>query len=208
MYEQLSLPGLDAASRPFRPDLVAAARRERQEYGLFLAIFPAPEDAACIARAAADLCARHGLAGTPLPPARLHVTLHELGRFADTVPQAVVDAARAAARRASCPPLPLVFDQALSFARSEAFVLRCDAESDRAVARLRQPLARALRRVGLRQARPSRTPHMTLRYGGRAVPAHAIPPLRWTATRFALILSHLGLAHHQWIDQWPLAEAA
>ena len=76
--------------------------------------------------------------------------------------------------------------------------------SDAAVARLRQSLAVALRNAGL-QSEPSRTPHMTMLYDRRHIAEHAIEPIPWTATRFALIVSHVGLAHHQLIDQWVLA---
>jgi 2'-5' RNA ligase len=46
---------------------------------------------------------------------------------------------------------------------------------------------------------------MTMMYGvRRAVPEQTIEPIAWTADRFALVLSHVGATHHQWIRQWPL----
>jgi 2'-5' RNA ligase len=81
--------------------------------------------------------------------------------------------------------------------------LRCNPDGDAAIARLRQSLAVALRRTGLHPD-ASRTPHMTMLYDPRHVAQHAIEPICWTATRFALILSHVGLGHHQWVAEWPL----
>lgn len=204
MPEQLSLPGLDATAPPFRPDVIPSRGGKLQGYTLFLAIFPNPEDAHRFAAAAADLRSQHELDGTPLTPGRLHITLHAIAGFIDTIPQAIVDAVIAASTRVVCPRLPIVFDHVLSFTDSNAFVLRCNPDSDAAVARLRQSLALPLRRAGLRPE-PSRTPHMTLLYDPHHITQHAIKPICWTATRFALILSHVGIGHHQWIAQWALA---
>lgn len=108
-----------------------------------------------------------------------------------------------------CPLLPVVFDRACSFnnrgSDKSAFVLRCDAPSDSAVARLRQALRVALGGVGL-DPKPSRTPHMTMRYDQRAISEHPIEPICWIARRFALILSHVGLEYHQWIGCWNLSD--
>ncbi len=121
--------------------------------------------------------------------------------FLAIVPQAAADGI-------ACPPLPIVFDRACSFRNladpdNNAFVLRCDARSDATVARLRQTLALALRRSGL-HPKPSSTPHMTMLYDQQVIPEHPIEPICWTATRFALILSHRGLRHHEWLGHWQL----
>lgn len=138
-------------------------------------------------------------------PERLHVTLHDIAHFRYTLPQTVIDATKAAAASVSCPPLPLVYDRALSFSHNNAFVLRCDRKSDVAVARLRNPLKTALQHAGL-HPEPSGTPHMTLLYDARHIAEHSITPISWVATRFALIVSHVGLTHHQWLAEWPLAD--
>ncbi len=202
---QMSLPGLDATAPLFRPDVVPDPGGKLRGYVMFLAIFPEPEDAHHLARMAADLRSVHALAGTPLSPSRLHISLHAIAGFVDTIPQDVVDAVRAASAGVACPSLRIVFDRVLSFTDSNAFVLRCTPDSDAAVAQLRQSLAVALRLAGLRPE-PSRTPHMTMLYDSRHIPEQAIEPLCWTATRFALVLSHVGIGHHQWIAEWPLAD--
>ena len=56
---------------------------------------------------------------------------------------------------------------------------------------------------------PNHEPHMTLVYQPEQTFAQqTIEPLRWTATRFALVLSQRGLGHHQWIGEWTLTGKA
>jgi 2'-5' RNA ligase len=203
MPEQLSLPGLDGAELPFKADVVPIRSGRLMGYSLFLAIVPEPEAAQRLTRVASVLRGRHRLGGKLLAADRLHITLIAIDGFVDTIPQAVVDAAVAASAGVICPSIPIVFDHVLSYPESSAFVLRCNSDGDAAIARLRQSLAVALRRAGL-QPDASRTPHMTMLYDPRHVAQQAIEPICWTATRFALILSHVGLGHHQWVAQWPL----
>jgi 2'-5' RNA ligase len=205
--EQLNLPGLESVGAGlFRPDVINARRCKPQDYTLFLALFPRPEDAQQIAQAAAALRGQHGLASACLPPERLHITLHGIASFRELIPQTHIDAARAAAARVSCPPLPITFDHAMSFPASEAFVLCCNASSAAGIARLRQLLALELRRFGLR-IKPSGTPHMTMLYDPGLVAKHSIAPIHWTATRYALILSHVKITHHQWIGEWVMPQS-
>ena len=209
MHDQMSLPGLDTAPTLFQPEVLHGNPGKLLGYKLFLAIFPQPADAQRFSLVEATLRRQHGLTGPCLRIERLHMTLHEVADYAHDVPQQDIDAAKAAAASVVCPPLPIVFDSANSFINhgkpdNNAFVLRCDARSDAAVAKLRLALGSALRRSGL-HPKPTGTPHMTMLYDLRLVPAHPIRPLGWTAIRFALILSHQGLTHHEWIDEWQLA---
>ena len=205
MPERLSLLESDAPPPLFSPEAISAPRgKTLVGYALFLANFPEPEPAQRMASVAVDLGSRHGLLGSLHPPERLQITLHVLAYFRHAIAQANIDAVKAASASVTCPPLPIVFDRVMSFTNNNAFVLRCDARSDAAVARLRQSLAVALRNAGL-QPEPSRTPHMTMLYDRHHIAEHAIEPISWTATRFALIVSHVGLGHHQFIDQWALA---
>lgn len=205
MPVQVCLPGLDEPPRLFRPEAPPAAQGLLRDYLLFLAIFPEPADAQRLAQVGRALLRQHGLSDAALQAGRLHISLQSIAAFDGPIPQAVLDASVVAAARVGAASLPVVFDRVLSFSRSNAFVMRCDGAGDAAIARLRQLLALELRRVGLR-ARPSGTPHMTLHYNAASIPEQAIAPLRWTATRFALILSHRGLTHHQWIAEWRLPE--
>jgi RNA 2',3'-cyclic 3'-phosphodiesterase len=175
-------------------------------YKLFLALFPPSKGTAQqgLDHSVQALCASHGLAGAGVAPSRRHITLHTLGDFKQPVPQLVLDAAQAAAAAVDWPSVPIVFNHAMSFMPSQAFVLGCDNASQVAVQRLRQVLTLALHRVGLRGL-ASGTPHMTLLYGARPViTRHAIEPICWTATDFALVLSHQGMTYHQWLGRWTL----
>jgi RNA 2',3'-cyclic 3'-phosphodiesterase len=209
MPDQMSLPGLGAAPALFQPDVIRGRPGQLSGYNLFLAILPQDEDAKRFGLVGAKLRAQHGLQGRCLQSQRLHTTLHAISAFKDAVPQSHIDAAKVAAASVSCPPLSIVFLCAGSFSNKSnpednAFVLRCDARSIAAVARLRQALALALRRSGL-HPKPSSTPHMTMLYDRRVIPEHPIEPICWTATRFALILSHKGLEYHQQLGCWQLA---
>lgn len=209
MSAQMSLTGLDVPETLFHPEAVDDPAGRLRGYTMFFAIVPQADDAQRLARAAAGLHTTQGLRGKCLPADKLHVTLVDLGSFAQALPQRQVDAAMAAAASVSCPPLPLVFDRVLSFGnpraagRASACVLRGDADSDQAVARLRQALESACKRSGLKP-RASPTPHMTVCYDTRVIAEQPIEPVCWTATRFALIVSHVGLGHHQWLGQWRL----
>jgi 2'-5' RNA ligase len=205
LREQLSLLAPEPVAPLFTPEVIDNPRGRLQGYTLFLAIVPELAAAQSIAEAAAGICRQCGLSDTRLSPERLHITLHAIADFGDTIPLGVVDAAMVAAARVVCPPMPIVFDRALSVTGPNAFVLRCDAGSDAAIARLRQMLALALRRVGL-HPKASGTAHMTMLYGQHAVAELPIEPVCWTATRFALIVSHVGLGHHQWIGHWALTD--
>jgi 2'-5' RNA ligase len=209
MSTQMSLDGMDGPQALFHPEAIADPSGRLRGYTMFYAIVPDVEDAQRLALAAADLRAAHGLPGKGLPADKLHITLVDLGGFRHSLPQTQVDAAMAVAAQVNCPSLPIVFDRALSFGnvrdphRAVPFVLRGDAGSDKAVARLRKTLEAGCKRAGL-EARPSTQPHMTMLYDPQVVAEQRIEPVHWTATRFALIVSHVGLGHHQWLGQWRL----
>lgn len=208
MPDQMSLPGLDDGPALFQPERIPGRPGQLRGYELFMAIFPQTEDARRIGQLAEALRTQHGLRGPCLQARHLHVSLHAIAGYRQDVHARDIDAARAAAASVVCPALPLVFDRAGSFKHlsrpgNNAFVLRCDGPSDAGVAGLRQALGLALQRAGL-NPKPSNTPHTTMLYDAQLVPEHAIAPICWTATRFALILSHRGLGHHEWLGQWPL----
>lgn len=206
MFTQLDLPGFEKSADVFMPDTVDdVADRHLSDYLLFFAIFPEPAVAERLASAAANICRVHAMPGTPTQAGRLHVTLRILGRYEDAaIPQVDIDRALAAAASVVCPELPITFDKVGCLERGgNAFVWHCDVASRAGFARLEQAL-----RVRLGRRPSNREPHMTLLYSPpRAVAPLPIEPLRWTATRFALILSHRGLHHHQWIGEWKLGGA-
>lgn len=209
MPDQMNLLGLADAPAPFQPQVIHDRPGQLLGYNLFLAIFPQPEVAQRVGLLGSELRWQHGLRGQCVQTQHLHISLHAIAAFRHEIPALTIDAARAAAAGVACPPLPIVFDRACSFSNrndpdNNAFVLRCNARSDTVVAKLRQMLALPLRRSGLRP-KPSSTPHMTLLYDRHVIPEHPIEPICWTATRFALVLSHQGLGHHEWLGHWQLA---
>jgi 2'-5' RNA ligase len=146
-----------------------------------------------------------GLTGTPVSLDRLHVTLAIVGNFMTSVPDYVVDNAIVAARRIVLPPVPVIFERVLTFPQSRALVLRSTHDTDARIAPLRQWLTWELRKVGLHPEQRS-TPHMTILYHSTAISVQAIKPISWTATRFALILSHIGRHHHEWMGEWTFKD--
>ena len=206
MPAQMSLPGLEPSMECFEPDPIQRRTSGPPLFNLFAALVPDREDADRMQPVVTELLRHDGLTGAPVPAERQHVTLVSIAMFIGPIPLLTVDAARTAVARVSGPPLSLVFDRVLTFTgnKTPTFVTLCDAASDAGIARLRQKLAHALK--GLKQPLTlSRTPHMSLQYGPRQeIAEHAIEPLRWTARRFALVLSHYGEGHHQWIDERPL----
>lgn len=46
---------------------------------------------------------------------------------------------------------------------------------------------------------------MTMIYNcGKVVDKQPIAPLAWVMRRFALVLSHIGNAHHEYLGEWTL----
>jgi 2'-5' RNA ligase len=200
MSEQLLLPGIDPPPRPLPRPRTKARRKEPLPHTLFLAIFPTARDAASIAALGAHLDDRHSLKGMVTEAQRLHVTLHDLGNY-ETVPREKVQAALEAAVAVTPPSFGVVFDQAMTYANSKAFVL-CGDDGVAELADFRQRLGEALADAGLKPQR-SFTPHMTLAYTRRKIEKHAIDPVRWTAGSFALIDSHVGKGVHEVLGRWP-----
>jgi len=203
--QQLDLHGTATDASIYDPATLTGSPRPLG-YTLFLALFPEPTDALRIHAAATPIISAHPMRDARQSADRLHVTLCNVYQHPGGVPCAVLAAACAAAARVSCSSLPLRLDRAESFSQDSAYVLRGDNATDAAVARLRRPLVAALRRFGLKPAE-SRTPHMSLVYRcGHKVPKHGIEPLAWTALRYVLVLSHVGLTRHEWLAAWDLPQ--
>lgn len=203
MPEQLLLPGID----PPPPSQRAGNRapsRPRADRSLFFAIYPHPEDAASIARLAVRLRERHGLRMKLTEAHRLHVTLHYLGGFLAAVPPEKVQAAREAAATVAPPSFDVMFDAAVRFEGSKAFVLCGGHGGTAALEAFRQRLGEALADAGFEPGQGF-TPHMTLAYAPRAIERHAVEPVRWTADSFSLVESHVGEGIHEVLGRWPPA---
>lgn len=207
MQQQLALPGLAPETDRFPTDTVQRTGRTLRGYTLFLALVPPIEALPALESVGDELITKHGVTGSRTAAQRLHVTLHELAQFpaAPDVPAAAIAAAIAACDRVGPSSTALTFDRVAGFPRADVFVMLCDAESQKRAALLRNTVAAELRRVGLRP-RASSQPYMTLVYGIRQpVGEHSIAPVRCSGMRLVMLLSHVGLTHHQLIREWSMS---
>lgn len=176
-------------------------------HNLFFALMPPPAVAEEVNRAAVQLRNTHGLTGNLIGADRLHVSLHAV---APDVSPLTVDAARFIGARVDAPRFEVVFDRVQSFdihrAGTNPVVLwHSDHRSLTDLHRLHKLLHLEVRRAGLPlPANHGFNPHMTLLYDRKLVPAQAIEPVRWTATEFALIDSHVGDGYYECLGTWPL----
>ncbi|SFC85386.1 2'-5' RNA ligase family protein [Collimonas sp. OK412] len=189
---QLFLPGFEAPPQP----------TDR----LFFAIVPAPDAAAAIVRQRGLLRDEFGVTGKPIGIARLHVTLSHLGDYLG-LPQGAVKAAMTAADSIRAAPFDVAFDRAASFhgrPRKRPLVL-LGGDGLAALAKFQETLGRALEKAGFGKANPHYTPHVTLLYDNRLVPAKVIETIGWTAHEFVLVHSLLGQTRHIQLARWALS---
>ena len=204
MSDQLLLPGIEPPPKPLpRPRSKArSSKAPAPEHSLFFAILPGPQDAASIAALGERMNSQHALKGTLVAAHRLHVTLFDLGEYAEVPADKVALVTKAAA---SVPPpaFDIVFEKAMSFAKGALALCSDDEVGISALKAFRQRLGEALADAGLKPAR-SFTPHMTLAYARRKLERHALEaPVRWSAGSLVLIDSHLGKSVHEVLGRWP-----
>ncbi|VXB91004.1 2'-5' RNA ligase [Burkholderia sp. 8Y] len=184
---------------------MATPRPDRPTDSLFFAVYP---DAAAVARIgerAGRLRAELALKARPIPPERLHITLHYLGAFAG-VPADTLAAARAAASSVHMPSFDVTLDRVETFAtRRPKRPLVIAGEPGDAFSAFVDRLDKSLQSVGIFvKSHPRFIPHVTLLYGEPRVAPQAIEPITWTVREFALVRSLLGRSEHHVIERWPL----
>ncbi len=201
MSDQPSLPGFDPPSKPAAKSPPKLVKRPR--YRLFFGLFPGIDQAPPITALGAQLRLEHALKGKLLDAHRLHITLHDLGGY-EELPQEIVAAARSAGDSMAERSFDIMFDHAMSFPGSDAYVL-CDGPGIAEVSVFRQNLGAAMLKVGLKAKRDF-TPHMTLLYDQRIITKHGVAAVRWTARDLFLINSHVGHSVHEILGRWPLSD--
>ena len=145
---------------------------------------------------------QHALKGTLVEAHRLHVTLFDLGGYAQVPADKVAQASNAAASVA-VPALDVVFEKAMSYAKGALVLCADDEENISALRAFRQRLGEALADAGLKPSR-SFTPHMTVAYARRKLEKHLLEaPVRWAAASLVLIDSHVGRGVHEVLGRWP-----
>jgi RNA 2',3'-cyclic 3'-phosphodiesterase len=188
------------------------ARRPRRKFGasqkdrIFFACLPDEATARRIQGLADTLKREHGLAGAPILPEHLHVTLFHLGDWA-VLPHEIVALASRAAAEVRVPPFEVAFTRAESFRNATGvypFVLTGDKEAA-AWRGLHTALGDQLRRAGLGGATQGEfKPHVTLLRDEKRVPPIKLEPVSWTVRDFVLVHSLLGRTTHIHLGRWAL----
>lgn len=193
-----------------KPPILMMRRLRRRQEGLdgramdrlFLAALPDAATATRIAETARHLRISHGLAGKPLRPEHLHVTLHHIADARSAPPASVVDILKERVAAVSMPSFRVSFDRAESF-RNGALVLRGD-DGTIGLDILQQRLSDALDgQPG--KARPF-TPHVILLRDNYRVPEQRIEPIEWTVREVVLVHSLLGRTTHRHLARWSLGD--
>lgn len=205
MSEQFLLPGIDPPPRPLPRARSKARSTQVLPHSLFFALLPHAQDATSIEALGERMNSQHALKGTPVAAHRLHVTLFDLGGYAQ-VPADTVAQASSAAATVAAPAFDIVFDKAMSFTKGALVLCADDEKNTAALMAFRQRLGEALADAGLKPSRAF-TPHMTLAYARRKLEKHALEaPVKWTPGSLVLIDSHVGEGVHEVLGRWPGAQ--
>jgi 2'-5' RNA ligase len=187
------------------PSLNGTGYQRSTRHGMLLLGYPSPSVAAEIADRTDRFRNLAKLTGRRLLTDRFHVTLFDLGEYLELPDELVVRVCRAMAT-IICPPVEMTFDRLQTFKRRSfdkpLVLVGGDGLSD--VCRLHQMIAQALVEAGLKIAKPSFTPHITLLYDPRTIMPRAIDPVRWTMTEFVLVDSLRGQTKHVPLARWQL----
>ncbi|MGE4244728.1 MAG: 2'-5' RNA ligase family protein [Parvibaculaceae bacterium] len=174
----------------------------------FFALLPDGNACADVERRVDGLRDDHRLQGKPIPPRRLHVSLHPFAGFI-RLPGCAGTAIRRAADVVRMPPFRIEFDSAASFGGGERRPLVLLHSDDLpALSHFYARLGTEMRKVGLRPAGRRFTPHMTVLYDNAVVRDRAVEPVAWTAREFVLVHSFRnsrGEREHEHLARWPLA---
>jgi 2'-5' RNA ligase len=199
--EQFSFPGFgDLPQAPIAHKSKPAAKGGRLPYALKFSIFPTSADAKEIVRVTGRMLQSLGLTGRPLMPHRLHVTVHNLGEYAE-VPEDLIATAQRAGDALTFEVFEVAFDCAMSFPSCGTFVLSGH-EGARQLTAFHEELGESMRSQGLRAGR-SFTPSMALVYDKHFKSEHPIAPVRWVAREFVLIRSHVLMGTYDLLKRWP-----
>ena len=204
MFDQLSL--FDTSSPPPVVPLETGGMPspDQQLHSLFFALTPEPALAQTIANQTLGWVRENGVGGKPRPAEMLHISLHLIGSFTGEIPAERVQFARGIAQAISTQSFELTLDSAMSFkGKTPPYVLRVSNGLEQ-IQTLWRDIGMAIADAGGPSRDASFTPHMTLAYGQRVVPAHPIAPIFWTVKDFVLIDSHFGASSYRILGRWPL----
>lgn len=170
----------------------------------FFALFPDSATRDRIAVAAASVQQRWRLRGRLVDPARLHLTLHFIGRF-EAAQADLETRAQAVGAAMTAAPVAFALDHALSFARPRGKAPCVFGVADGA-ARLENLAARleaAMAPVN-DAGRPFRQ-HLTWLYSSDRIDgAYPIAPIAWRARTLSLASGVAGESAYRILARWPL----
>lgn len=139
---------------------------------------------------------------------RLHVSLLMIDReFEGPLPRVKVALVERVLADVEWPRTELHFDQVATLPgpRSRQPLVLLSTRPQPSLSHLFEKLVTVLADAGVAQrGEYTFLPHMTLLYDERVVEARPLEPLQWTATRFDLIHSHIGLSRYDHLASWPL----
>jgi 2'-5' RNA ligase len=181
-------------------------RKPPTKFGLFTVVFHDEQAAARIEALACRVRRDYGLKMKPLLTSRFHVSLNNLGEYADRgMAEAVALKACEAVAGVRVNPFTVMFNLLQSFtgrAGQRALVLRGD-DGVVGLEILYRSLTTAMRMAGLKSPLHF-TPHLTLSYGEQPIEERFIEPISWTVREFALVISLRGETKYVFQGRWPL----
>jgi 2'-5' RNA ligase len=175
------------------------------EHRVFFALQPDAPAAERIARLTADLRKRLSLSGKPVAGPRLHLSLNFVGGFRGPPPRAAIDKANQAVAEVVVRPFAVALNRVESWKGDPHPLVLAGEDEVIGVEGLHTTLHKALRAVEMAPRRePEVSPHMTLLWDRREVPAECVEPITWTVREFVLIDSVFGEGRHEVLGRWPL----
>jgi RNA 2',3'-cyclic 3'-phosphodiesterase len=184
-------------------------RRPKRPERLFFGLFSNSQALLEIDQFGDRFIRENNLKGRRLKPKRLHVSVHHV-KDDKRLRSKFIYAATEAAKAISMAPFEVTFRLITSFespptpGRPRRWPLVLLGEGD-GLFELHRILGAALAKYGL-QTEEHFTPHMTLFYGSKPVPAQAIKPIRLMFNEFVLIHSELWLTRYNILDRWRLKD--
>lgn len=179
-------------------------------HDLYYFLYP-PHSVAALAVDCRQRLRRQDGAGKPMPPERLHVTLHPLGRFVNRIQEEPLKLALAVGSAMDEASFDIAFDQVRSHAGGGdigGMELVGRGPVMREVRRFQRRLGEEMLRLGFPadRVRTRFFPHMTLDYAPGPVEGQTITPIAWRVTQLYLVDSLYGQSRHEVLACWSLTQ--
>ena len=189
--------------QPFIPGLAPERQRgaARATHKVFLALKPDASAAGQAEERTLQFINEYRLAGTPLRPENLHISLPLIFE-GDEVPNGIAESVSARVQAIRMPPFEIVLDVAMTFRLPKQQVLVLSTGGS--IANIYTLTRQLIMAGGAKATGGSFNPHMSLLYTDQLVRKQSIEPVRWTVREFVLVHSFVGLGRHDTMARWPL----